>query len=50
MRFESLLWSLLALFLVAGAGWEEQTLVGGATAGPEFQAADSGSDVPPPRP
>lgn len=47
MRFESLLWSVLAMFLV-GAAWETQTVVGGVSGGPGFQAADSGSDIPPP--
>ena len=50
MKFESLMWSVLAMFLVWGATWEKQPLVGGATEDAGFQAADSGTDVPPPRP
>ena len=48
MRFESLLWWVLAMFLAAST-WEPQIVVGGVAAAPEFQAADSGADIPPPR-
>jgi hypothetical protein len=45
MRFESLIWMLLALFVIGGA----ETRIGGteATTG-EFQAADGGTENPPP--
>jgi hypothetical protein len=47
MRFESLIWTLLALFIVGGA----ETRIGGTeatTATGEFQAADGGTWNPPP--
>jgi len=50
MRFESLLWMALAMFLVGAASWEEQSLVGGVSDSGGYQAADGGSEVPPPRP
>jgi hypothetical protein len=53
MRFESLLWSILAMFLVVNSTWETPSLADGATADgatatDTFQSADSGSDIPPP--
>jgi hypothetical protein len=50
MRFEKLVWTVLAMFLVVGAGWDEQSLVGGVTESRDYQAADGGTEVPPPPP
>ena len=49
MRFESLLWTMLALFLVGGSAIEtENVVVGVNTGGGEYQAADGDQKVPPP--
>ena len=50
MRFESLLWMVLAMFLMGGAAWEEGSLVGGVSGSRDYQAADGGSEIPPPDP
>ena len=48
MRFESLLWMALMLFIVGAAGGGDK-IVGAAAGSGEFQAADGGTDIPPPR-
>jgi hypothetical protein len=58
MRFESLLWFALAMFLAGGARWDREPLVdrvGGSpqhadavAAEPDYVAADGGHEVPPP--
>lgn len=48
MRFESLLWTLLAMFLIGGVGWDGDSLVGDVSGGGEYQAADGASEIPPP--
>jgi hypothetical protein len=49
MRFESLLWLVLAMLLSGGVGWD-----GGSAQPPQdaeqFEAADGGTEIPPPRP
>ena len=50
MRFENLLWTVLAMFLIGGAGWDRDSLVGDVSGGGEYQAADGGSIIPPPNP
>lgn len=45
MRFESLLWTALAMLLMGGAGWNTDSLVGGSR---DYQATDGTSQVPPP--
>ncbi len=47
MRFESLLWSALAMFLMGGAAFND-SLDGGATSGGEYRASDGTSPIPPP--
>jgi len=48
MRFESLLWMALAMFL-AGGGWGENVAPAEDVAGSgEYRAADGGTDNPPP--
>lgn len=48
MRFESLLWAVLAMFLMGGVAGDGASLAGDVSAGGEYQAADGGSTVPPP--
>lgn len=49
MRFESLLWTVLALFIVGGSLLEPETLGGGVSpGGQEYQATDGGAKMPPP--
>ena len=48
MRFESLLWTILTMFLIGVAGWNADSLVGGVSGGGEYHAADGGSTFPPP--
>jgi hypothetical protein len=49
MRFESLVWTLLALFLVGGSVVGTDTLVTGVnTGGREYQSADGDVKIPPP--
>ena len=48
MRFESLLWTVLAVFLVGSAAWEGDALVGGVSSGGrDYQATDGGMKIPP---
>ena len=49
MRFESLLWSALAMFLMGGAAFND-SLAGGASGSGEYQATDGTTPIPPPRP
>lgn len=49
MRFESLLWTVLAVFMLGSAAFEADTLVGGVSGGGrEYQATDGGQIIPPP--
>jgi hypothetical protein len=50
MRYEKLIWVVLAMFLSVSASWEENSLVGGVTGSREYQATDGGSQIPPPTP
>ena len=47
MRFEKLVWAVLALFL-SGGGWFGVPDDGAVSDGGKYEAADGGSDVPPP--
>ena len=47
MRFEKLLWAALAMLLSGGAGLGD-TLGGAVTESGAYDAADGGSDIPPP--
>jgi len=47
MRFEKLLWVVLAMFLTGGAEVGD-TLVGAVSESGEYQAADGGTGNPPP--
>jgi len=48
MRFEKLVWFVLAMFLSAGATFEETSIVGAVGEEREYQAADGTSQIPPP--
>ena len=49
MRFEGLLWTVLALFIVGSGVLQEDTLGGGVSSGGrEFQATDGSDKIPPP--
>lgn len=47
MRFESLLWSILATFLAVGATWGQMPVDPATPAAPVYEAADGPSDIPP---
>jgi hypothetical protein len=48
MRFEKIVWTLLALFIVGGSGVETDMVVGGVDTRGQYQAADGEQKVPPP--
>jgi hypothetical protein len=47
MRFESLLWTVLALFIIGGSALETDT-VGVSTGAANYEATDGGGKWPPP--
>ena len=47
MRFESVLWAVLALLLAGGAAWNDNTTVQPLQTDEQFEAADGGAKFPP---
>jgi hypothetical protein len=47
MRFESLLWTVMALFLVGGAVMQGDPLGDGMSGGQQYEAKDGEQKIPP---
>ena len=47
MRFESVLWAVLALLLAGGAAWDETASLQPLQSEEQFEAKDGGSTIPP---